>query len=169
MTEVDHANMHETLSERLFPRQVDNTYTGSKIALWVFAFVITIRAIQSIMIMVNGYSIAQSADGIPLESYPAAAAQTIVAIFALSSLNRLIISLIGAVVLIRYRRAVPLMFVVLGLTYLGTQLVTRFIPIVRVGTPPGVIMNRVLIGLTLVGLLLSLWQRRTTRHLIAAN
>ena len=169
MTEVDHANMHETLSERLFPRQVDNTYTGSKIALWVFAFVITIRAIQSIMIMVNGYSIAQSADGIPLESYPAAAAQTIVAIFALSSLNRLIISLIGAVVLIRYRGAVPLMFVVLGLTYLGTQLVTRFIPIVRVGTPPGVIMNRVLIGLTLVGLLLSLWQRRTTRHLIAAN
>jgi hypothetical protein len=169
MTEVDHANMHETLSERLFPRQVDNTYTGSKIALWVFAFVITIRAIQSIMIMVNGYSIAQSADGIPLESYPAAAAQTIVAIFALSSLNRLIISLIGAVVLIRYRGAVPLMFVVLGLTYLGTQLVTRFIPIVRVGTPPGVIMNRVLIGLTHAGLLLSLWQRRTTRHLIAAN
>jgi len=162
MAEAERANTDETLSERLFPRKVDNTYTGSKIALWVFAFVITIRAIQSIMIIVNGYSIAQSADGIPLESYPAAAAQTIVAIFALSSLNRLIISLIGAVVLIRYRRAVSLMFVVLGLAYLGTQLITLFIPIVRVGTPPGVIMNRVLIGLTLAGFLLSLWQRRTT-------
>jgi len=169
MAEVERANTHERLSERLFPRTLDNTYTGSKIALWVFGFVIAIRAIQSIMIIVNGYSIARSADGIPLETYTAAAAQTIVAIFALSSLNRLIISLIGAAVLIRYRRAVPLMFVVLGLTYLGTQLITQFIPIVRVGTPPGVIMNRALIGLTLVGFALSLWQRRTTTHVIAAD
>src|SRR5436190_12188601 len=88
----------ESIWERLFPRKIDNSYAGSKIALWVFAFVIIIRAIQSVMIILNGYSIAQSADGIPLGTYPAAAAQTIVAIFALSSLNRLMISLIGAVV-----------------------------------------------------------------------
>lgn len=150
----------ESIWERLFPRKIDNNYAGLKTALWLFAFVILIRAIQSVMIIVNGHSIAQSADGIPLETYPAAAAQTIVAIFALSSLNRLMISLIGAVVLVRYRRAVPLMFLVLGLTYLGTQLITQFVPIVRVGTPPGVIMNRVLIGLTIVGLVLSLWKRR---------
>jgi hypothetical protein len=31
---------------------------------------------QSVIILVNCYSIAQSADGIPLETYPAAAAQT---------------------------------------------------------------------------------------------
>jgi hypothetical protein len=155
----------ETIWERLFPRKIDNSYAGSKIALWVLAFVIIIRAIQSVMIIVNGHSIAQSADGIPLETYPAAASQTIVAIFALSSLNRLIISMIGALVLIRYRRAVPLMFVVLALTYLGTQLITQFVPIVRVGTPPGVIMNRVLIGLTIVGLVLSLWKRRPADQL----
>jgi magnesium-transporting ATPase (P-type) len=169
MAEVERPNTHETLFERLFPRRFDNTYTGSKIALWVFAFVITIRAIQSILIIVNGYSIAQSADGIPLETYPAAAAQTIVALFALSSLNRLIISLIGAAVLIRYRRAVPIMFVVLGLTYLGTQLITTFIPFVRVGTPPGVIMNRLLIGLTIIGLVLSLWQRRSKSRAVGAD
>ena len=160
---AERTDVRETIWNRLLPRKIDNTYTGSKLALWVFGIVITIRTIQSVMIIVNGYSIAQSADGIPLETYPAAAAQTIVAIFALSSLNRLIISLIGAAILIRYRRAVPLMFLVVGLTYLGTQLITWFIPIVRVGTPPGVIMNRLLIGLTLVGLALSLWKRNTTR------
>jgi hypothetical protein len=89
----------------------------------------------------QGHSIAQSADGIPLETYPVAAAQTIVAILALSSLNRLMMSLIGAVVLLRYRRAVPLMFAVLGLTYLGTTLITQFIRIVRAGTPPSVIIE----------------------------
>ncbi len=159
-TEIELASTRETLLNRLFPRRLDNGYTGSKIALWLFAFVITIRAVQSVMIIVNGYSTAQAADGIPLETYPAAASQTIVAIFAVSSLNRLIISLIGAVVLLRYRRAVPLMFVALGLTYVGSQLITWFIPLVRVGRPPGVVMNLVLFGLTILGFVLSLWKRR---------
>ena len=160
MRDVKRAEAEETISERLFPRMIDNGYTGSRIALWVLGFIITIRAIQSIAIIVNGYSIAQSADGIPLQAYPAAAAQTIVAIFALSSLNRLIISMIGTIVLIRYRRAVPLMFVVIALTYLGTQLITQFLPFARIGTPPGVIMNGVLMSLTIVGFVLSLWGRR---------
>jgi hypothetical protein len=111
------------------------------------------------MVIVNGYSVAQSADGIPLETYPTAAAQTILAIFMLSSLRRLIISLICAVVLFRYRSVVPLMFIVLGLGYLGGEVIFQFVPIVRVGTPPGVIMNLIMFGLTVVGLTLSLWRR----------
>jgi hypothetical protein len=150
----------ETILSRLFPRRLDNDYDGSKIALWIFGLLILMRAIQSVLIIVNGYSTAQAADGIPLDTYPAAAAQTIVAMFALSSLNRLVISLIGAVVLVRYRRAVPLMFIVIGLTYVGSLLITQFIPLIRVGSPPGVIMNRVLMSLTLVGFILSLWRRR---------
>ena len=66
---------------RLFPARIDNTYQGSKIALWILGLLIAVRTMQSVMILVNGYSIAQSADGIPLETYPAAAAQTIVALF----------------------------------------------------------------------------------------
>ena len=64
--------------------------------------------------------------------------------------------MICAVVLFRYRSAVPLMFVVLGLSYLGGQVIFYFIPIVRVGTPPGVIMNLIMFGFTIVGLALSL-------------
>ena len=76
-----------------------------------------------------------------------------------ASLRRLIISLICAVVLFRYRSVVPLMFVVLGLSYLGGQVIFQFVPIVRVGTPPGVIMNLIMFSLTIVGLALSLWRR----------
>lgn len=146
---------------RLFPARLDNTYQGSKIALWILGLLIAVRTMQSVMILVNVYSIAQSADGIPLETYPAAAAQTIVALFTLSAVNRLVISLICVVVLVRYRRAVPLMFLLLLATYTAGQLVGRVIPIVRVGQPPAVVMNLTLLGLTIIGLVLSLWKRRT--------
>lgn len=152
-----------TLLGRLFPQPIDNTYRGYKIALVLFGIVVFVRALQSVLVIVNGHSIAQSADGIPLDTYPAAAAQTIVAIFAISSLNRLMISLICAVVLVRYRSAVPLMFVVLALIYLGSQLIVRFVPIVTAGTPPGPILNLVLFGLMIVGLALSLFERRQFR------
>jgi glucan phosphoethanolaminetransferase (alkaline phosphatase superfamily) len=145
--------------DRLFPQPIDNRYSGSKIALWLFGLIVFVHILQSVMVIVNGHSIAQSADGLPLETYPAAAAQTIVAIFTVSSLRRLIISLICAVVLFRYRSAVPLMFVVLGLSYLGGQVIFHFIPIVRVGTPPGIVVNLIMFGLTIVGMALSLWRR----------
>jgi hypothetical protein len=158
MTEKDETP--STVWTRLLPRRIDNVYDGSKIGLWILGLVLLMRALQSIMIIFNGYSVAQSADGIPLETYPAAAAQTILAIFAISSLNRLIISGIGAVVLVRYRRAVPFMFLVVLTTYAGAQILAWFIPIVRVGRPVGVMVNLGLFGLTIIGLILSLWKRR---------
>jgi hypothetical protein len=146
---------------RLFPARIDNTYQGSRIALLILGLLVAVRTMQSVMILVNGYSIAQSADGIPLETYPAAAAQTIVALFTLSAVNRLVISLICVVVLVRYRRAVPLVFLLLLVTYAAGQLVGRVIPIVRVGQPPAAIVNLTLLGLTIIGLFLSLWKRRS--------
>jgi hypothetical protein len=151
--------------DKLLPQPIDNTYSGSKIALWLLGLIVFVHILQSVLVLVNGYSIAQSADGIPLENYPAAAAQTILAIFMTASLRRLIISLICAVVLFRYRSVVPLMFVLLGLNYLGGQMIFQFVPIVRVGTPPGVVMNLIMFGLTIVGLALSLWKRGAS-HLV---
>ena len=151
--------------DKLFPRPIDNRYSGSKIALWLFGLIVFGQILQSLMVILNGQMTAQSADGIPLENYPTAAAQTILALFMISSLRRLIISLVCAVVLFRYRSAVPLMFVVLALSYLGGQLILQFVPIVRVGTPPGVVINPIMFGLTIVGLALSLW-RRGGSHLI---
>jgi hypothetical protein len=145
---------------RLFPARIDNTYQGSKIALWILGLIILIHLFQSVMALVNGNSIAQSADGIPLNTYPAAAAQTILAIFMVSAFRRLIIALICGVVLFRYRRAVPLMFVLLGLMYLGGQAIFQFVPIVRAGTPPGLVVNFIMFGLMVVGFVLSLWKRR---------
>jgi hypothetical protein len=154
--------------DKLFPQPIDNRYSGSKIALWLFGLIVFVHILQSVMVIVNGYSIAQSADGIPLETYPAAAAQTILAIFMVSSLRRLILALLCAVVLFRYRSAVPLMFVVLGISYLGGQIIFQFVPIVRVGTPPGIVVNLIMFALTIVGLALSLWSRNGS-HLVGSR
>ena len=147
---------------QLLPPRLDNTYRGRKLALWLFGLVVLIKSIQSVMIIVNGYSIATSADGIPLETYPAAAAQTILALFAILSLNRLLISLVCVAVLIRYRSAIPSMFVLLALGYLAGEIILRFIPIIRVGTPPGPIVNLIMFALMIAGLALSLWRRDGT-------
>ena len=144
---------------QLLPPRIDNTYRGYKLALWLFALVVAVRIIQSILIIFNGYSIAKGADGIPLDTFPPAAAQTVVAIFALSALNQLIISLLCILVLVRYRSAIPFMFVVLMLSYLASQLILQFVPIVRTGAPPGSIVNLISFALMIVGLVLSLRRR----------
>ena len=143
----------------LLPRSVDNTYRGRKLALWLFAVVVAVRILQSVFVIFNTYSTVKGADGIPLDTFPPAAAQTIVGLFALSGLYRLILSLLCVLVLVRYRAAIPFMFTVLLVNHLAAQLILRFVPLVRVGAPPASVVNRTLPALTVVGLALSLWKR----------
>lgn len=145
--------------DKLLPRNIDNTYRGYHVALWLFGLVVGVMTAQSVMVIFNGYSTVVNADGIPLDTYPAAAAQTIVALFALRSLLRLIIALLCVLVLVRYRSAIPFMFALLILNFLGTQLILQFLPMVRTGIPPGPIVNLIMLALMIIGLGLSLRRR----------
>lgn len=141
---------------QILPQRLDNTYRGHKLALWLIALVVSVRIAQSLLVIFNGYSVARTADGIPLDTYPPAAAQTVVALFALGGLSRLIIALLCVLVLVRYRSAIPFMFALLVLAFLASQLIDHFVPIVRTGTPPGPVVNSILFALMIVGLALSL-------------
>jgi len=141
---------------RLFPRTLDNAYRGSKLALWLLGITILLKATQSVAIIFDGRRTAMNADGIPIDTYPAAAAQTILALFALLSLWRLLVCLAGVIVLARYRAAAPLMLAAFLLQYLAGLLLLRFVPLGSVGTPPGPTVNMALAALVLIGLLLSL-------------
>ena len=144
---------------QFLPAHIDNTYRGHRLALWLFALVTAMRLAQSFVVIFNGRSTAINADGIPLDSYPPEAAQTIVALFTLSGLYRLILSLLCVLVLVRYRSATAFMLAVLLLNYLGSQLILRLVPIVRVGSPPASVVNLSLLALTVAGLALSLLRR----------
>ena len=144
---------------QLLPPRIDSAYRGHKLALWLFALVLAFRIAQSLVVIFGGSSIVTSADGIPLDTFTLAGAQTVVALWTLLGVTRLFIFLICVLTLLRYRSAIPLMFALLLLYYLAAQLSLQFVPVVRTGTPPGPIANMVLLVLTLVGLALSLWSR----------
>jgi hypothetical protein len=148
---------------QLRPRVLDNRYGGHRLALWLFALIVSVRIVQSLSTIFNGHSVLISADGIPLDTYPPAAAQTVLAVWALSALYRLIVSLICALVLVRYRAAIPLMFALLVIEWLARQLVLHFIPLIRTGTPPAPVVHLLLFLLSALGLGLALWNQ-DNRH-----
>ena len=108
---------------RLFPRQIDNNFRGSRLALWLFGFFVLVKLAQGGESVFNAYATATNADGIPLASYGAAVAQTMVQMFALLGLNLMVLPLLGLVALVRYRAMVPLMYLMMLLLYLGNRVV----------------------------------------------
>ena len=146
---------------QLLPRPVDNTYRGHKLALWLFAVLVLLKVLMSLNVIFNGRSVAISADGIPLDTFTPAGAQTAVALFALWGFSHLVICLLGALVLVRYRALIPLLFALLLLEHLGRKLILQVLPVPRVGSPPGFVVNLVLLALMIIGLALSLWRRES--------
>lgn len=154
------------MMNRLLPQLVDNTCHGYKLALWLFALLLILKVIIGLNSVFNGYSVASSADGIPLDTYSPAAAQTVVSVFAIWGFAQLVFCSLGLLALIRYRSLIPLMFALFLVEHLGRKLILQFLPIVRTGTPPGFYVNLVLLALMVVGLALSLRSQNSlpTQH-----
>src|SRR2546425_4617721 len=141
---------------QFLPQRIDNTYRGHKLALWLFGLLLLMKIAMSLNSIFNGYSVASSADGIPLDTFTPVAARTVVSLFALLGLSNFVICLLCILVLARYRSMIPFMFALLLLEYMSRKLILQFLPIVRTGTPPGFYINLVLLALMIVGLALSL-------------
>jgi hypothetical protein len=146
--------------EGILPRSIDNTYRGHKLALWIFGLLVFVKSAIGLNSIFNGYAVMSTADGIALNTYPAAAVQNLVALWGLVGLSHVVISALGVLVLIRYRGMVPLMFGLLLLQHLGGRLISQFHPLIRTGAPPASAINVALLTLIVVGLGLSLWRRR---------
>jgi hypothetical protein len=142
--------------KQLLPQRIDNSYRGYKLGLWLFALLVFLKVAMGLNCIFNGYSVASSADGIPLDSFPPGAAQTVVSDYALWGLCQLIFGLLGILVLVRYRRMIPFMFALLLLEHLSRKLILQFLPVVKTGTTPGFYVNLVLLAVMLAGLALSL-------------
>ena len=157
-------HLNATIFNLLLPERLDNTHRGHKVALWLLSLIVLMRVVMSLNSILNGRHVASSADGIPLETYMPAAAQTAVSLFALLGFSNLMICLVCVLVLARYRSAVPLMFTLLLLQYLGGRLLLHYLPIVRTGTPPGLYVNLSLLVLMIVGFVLSLRSQGNLRR-----
>jgi hypothetical protein len=150
--------------DRFFPRTIDHAYRGRKAALWLLGIVALMKMAMGFNTVVNGEYVLRSADGVPLDIYPAGAAQTIVAAFALWGWGLFIFALIAILALLRYRSMTPFVFLLLLTEHLGRKVILQFIPVVRSVTAPASWINTALLALMVAGLVLSLWQRRVLPH-----
>lgn len=145
--------------DRLFPRTVDNTYRGHPVALWLLGVFTLLKLAMSINVILNGRKLMITADGIPVDRYPAGAAQTIIALFALFGFFHLLLTALQIGTIVRYRSLVPFMFALLIVELAGRRALFYFLPFPR--TPaPSTAINMGLLILLIVGLAFSLLERK---------
>ena len=148
----------------IFPKCIDNIYRGNKLAIWLIWPVIVMRAAQGFVLIIGGPSILKQADGIPLDTFPITASNAIFTMFLISATSRILMSLIGVIVLIRYRAAFTLFAALLTIDQILRLLVLHYYPLVQIGNPFGPKTGLVFLVLTLASLVLSLYANESKQH-----
>jgi hypothetical protein len=147
--------------DRLFPRQADNRFEGNRAALWLLGLLVALKLVMSVNSIGNTEAVAAGADGIPLASYGAGAAQTVLMLFALMSLGHLAMALVALAVLIRYRTLVPSIFLLFLGEHLARRLIVQSHAVARTESGPvGWYVFFGFLALTALGLALSLIHQR---------
>lgn len=148
------------MSDKLFPRKINNQYDGLLIAKWLF-FVITlltiVRSLVHIFLPDGG---AQSIATIPLNTFSTASSKVIIGMFAQWGLSQLMVGFLYLIVIWRYQSLIPLMWVFVLFEYVGRFLLGAFKPFETSGTAPGSIGNMIIPFLALFMLMLSLKERK---------
>lgn len=144
---------------RIFPKQIDNTYRGYRLAAWLLVPIALVKMIMSANIFINTRDIIKGPDGIPLETFGTVATAIIVQCFRSWAINHFVFAALGLLAALRYRAMVPLMY--LALTVDAAGRVALFLvdplPLRHAGGPSlGLMINIGLVAALLIGFALSL-------------
>ena len=126
---------------KILPRVVDNTFRGRKAALWFFYAITAMTLARSGVHIFKDDGGAQSIATIPLDAYTDAGAAAVVLVFSYWGLSQLMFGIVQAVIALRYRSLVPLMYLMLTLEWGGRLVISFFKPIEMTGQAPGEIGN----------------------------
>ncbi len=146
------------MSTQLLPRQLDNDYRGRKVALWLFGIVILLRAFCAVNSVLAGHFVARVSEGIPATAL-AAGGDPIVGLLGLRGLSQVALCVLYLLALVRYRSFVPFLFLLVLLEVAGRFVIVQLTPLAPTGTPPATILHLAVLGLSLLGLPLSLVTR----------
>ena len=147
---------------RIVPAQIDNRYRGHALALWLFVPITFMNMAKSLTHLFKADGGAQSIATIPLDTYSPSAAQNVVGLFARMGLEQLVLASLLVLVLFRYRAMIPLMYVLIVGSYLGSIIVSQLKPLVLAGTSGARTPVLVIAILSASGLILSLIGRGYT-------
>lgn len=141
---------------KLFPKTIDNSYRGHKIALYFF-YLLTVmtvgRSLAHIFIADGG---AQSIATIPLDTFTVAASDTVIHIFAEWGLTQLLFGILYVIVLWKYKSLIPLLYLFITTEYAGRLFLGFYKPITLEGTAPGAVLNYIMIPLGIILFILSI-------------
>lgn len=149
--------------EVIFPREVDNKYTGHPLAKWALIPLALLTVARSLVHILAPDGGAGSIATIPLNTYPPDAVAAVIHIFALWGLSQLLIGLLYFIVLWRFRRLIPLMYLLMVLEYGARLLFGFFKPINLAGTAPGGIANYFMVPAGIVLFIFSIWDQKKPR------
>ena len=141
--------------KRLFPDRFDNTYLGHPLALWLLFPLTFVNVGIGLVSIFRPDSGAQSADGIPLDHFGGGGAQAVIGTVALLSLAKVLMGLLDALALARYRAMIPLLYLLMVVDFLAHRAILMMKPIVS-GPSTGGFVVPILIALSVAGLALSL-------------
>ena len=141
---------------RIFPERIDNDYRGHKFALWLLFPLTFLKVAISLVAIFTADGGAQSADGIPLDTFVSGGAEVVITLFALWGLSQLVLGLFYVVALFRYRAMIPLVYIMILVELLGKKGILWVKPIVTTGTTSAISISLVLIVLSIIDLTLSL-------------
>lgn len=144
------------LGRRIFPVPLNNDYRGALIALYLFIPLAAITLWRSVHHLVAADGGAQSIATIPLTSLTATGSAAVIGVFSLWGLSQLIIGICYVVALLRYRRLLPLLYLLLIGEYGGRMLIGALKPIPTVDTAPGAVINVPLIIFSIVMFVLAI-------------
>ena len=153
---------------RLLPTQVNNSFVGQRLALWLVAIFTLTKLFQATVSVLITKQVLATADAIPIDQYGAAGAQAVTSLFTVLGYQLIVLCLLTLVVLIRYRALIPLMYLVWLVEEAGKMAIFTFIyPIARsVPLPTGFVVNRILLGVLVIGFVLSLVKRSAAREAV---
>ena len=145
-----------TVLSRILPARIDNRYRGHVLALWLFVPVALQRVALGLTHLLKADGGAQSISTIPLDTYPPAAAQNLIGLFARMGLEQLLFGALCLLVLLRYRALIPLMYLLIVVHYLTSRVIGQVKPLVLAGTSGARTPLLIIAILCGVGLVLSL-------------
>ena len=140
----------------LLPAQIDNHYRGLKISQYAFFLITAVTLVRSLIHVFAPDGGAQSIATIPLDSYSAEAASTVILMFSLWGLSQLLMGIVYLGVSLKYRSLIPAMYVLVIFEYAMRIVIGQMKPILTTGTAPGSIGSWIMVPVCAVLLALSL-------------
>lgn len=142
---------------RVFPKQLDNSFRGNRIAVIVFALITVFTLARSCVHIFAPDGGASSIAGI---NTSVEGGSNVISMFAFWGLAQLLMGLVYLAVFFRYKSLIPFMYILIIIEYSGRVLIGMVKPLIVSHTPPGAIGDYILIPLAIVMLILCLKRSR---------